>query len=109
MFIDVDKIVEKVKKDTDGRPIYFDHGEKSKPMIAGYNIFKETIRVDDIKSARPWEKNKIQRETLEGELTLLYLKGNKDKDTPAQMLILEDHGSFSERLGSKQVSNANGI
>ena len=109
MFIDVDKIVEKVKKDADGKPVYYDHDDRSKPIISGYNVFKETIRVDDIKSARPWEKNKIQRETLEGELTLLYLNGNSSKDTPAQMLILEDHRSFSERLGSKQVSNDNGI
>lgn len=104
MFIDVDKIAEVKAKDDQGKEITFEKNGRDYPIIEDYNIFKETIRIEDIKSARPWDKNKIQREKLDGAVTLLYLKGNPRKDTPAQMLILESHEEFSKRVNSIQTN-----
>lgn len=105
MFIEVQKLIEVFKTDHSGNkiPMVGRPGTKVKYMTKGYEVKEETIRLDEIKSCRPWEKNPQQEQMIDDELTLIYLKGDSKKETTAQMLIKESHKDFSTRLGSTKI------
>ena len=111
-FIDVMKITNKKKRTSDNTTVINPH--EGKPVMdQEYSVKKETIRIDEIKSARPWNKDVNQEISFEGGLTKIYLKGDgrqnsKDsKSTNPEMLIEESHESFSKRKKSIQLESGN--
>jgi hypothetical protein len=99
MFITVDKIVPEIAKDRTGEKVIDKNG---RPVVASYDSSKELIRLDEIKSARSWHKDAIQSKHFEGDLTMVYLYGDKKVSRePAKMIINESLESFSKRSGSK--------
>lgn len=67
---------------------------------------KESIRLDEIKSCRPWHKSIEEECSHESELTMLYLIGDKTKE-PAQMKIAESYESFTRRAGVIKIEDGN--
>ena len=61
------------------------------------NVVRETIRVDEIKSFRKWNKNVDEEKHIDGDVTIVYLIGDKTKK-PAEMKINESYDSFNARL-----------
>lgn len=102
MLIEVQKLVAVEKKDSNGALVF--EPQTKKPLIESYNCFRETINEDEIKSARPWQKNAQQALKVDGDITILYLKGDTKKSAPAQMLINENHDDFSKRVKSIQLN-----
>jgi len=101
-FIDVKKIIEVSEKDEKGNKILNPHKD-GKFLAKGYKTEIETIRTSEIKSSRKWDKNSHQGRFIEGEMTVIYLKGDSSRSTTAQILINESHSSFSQRLKSTPV------
>lgn len=98
MFIKVDKIVSEVAKDKMGETV-LDGNER--PIIAGYTSSTELIRADEIKSARAWHKDGIQKKHFTGDLTMVYLYGDRNKSRePARMIINESLESLCNRIGA---------
>lgn len=102
-FIDVKKIIEVYQKDELGNKIPNPH-KKGKFMSEGFKTVIETIRVDEVKASRKWDKNSFQQRFIEDDVTVVYLKGDSSRDSTAQMLINEEHSSFSKRLKSTPVA-----
>ena len=98
MFIKVDKIVPELAKDKSGEVIV---DGNQRPVVAAYESSKELIRLDEIKSARSWHKDNTQKKHFKGELTMVYLYGDrKASKEPARMIINESLESFCERAGA---------
>jgi hypothetical protein len=95
-FIEINKVIEVHKKGNNG---VVSHPSTGKPILEGYKAVKESIEIDSIKSFRPWEKNSNQELYIDGDLTLIYLKGDPTKDSQAQILIQESYDSFNKRCG----------
>jgi hypothetical protein len=94
-FIEVRKLIEVPKKDAQGNNLV--NPISHKPIINNYNALKEMIEVASIKSARPWEKNSEQVALIDGDITLIYLKGGDANKPPIQILIAEPYDSFVSR------------
>ena len=103
MFIEVTKVVEKKKKAEDGSEVR-NPLEKGTPVQGGYDFFKETIRVDEIRSARHWDKSSDQEAYIETDLTIIYLKGDGKRESRPNMLLLEKYSDFSKRLQALEVN-----
>lgn len=97
--IDVKKVIEVHEKDERGRKVPHPSID-GKFVVKGYKTEVESIRTDEIKAAREWQKNSQQERLIDGDMTILYLKGDETKETTAQMLINESHESFSKRIKS---------
>lgn len=97
MFIEVNKIIEAYESN---RGIKVLDPRTGKPSVKGYTFKKETIRLDEIKSCRHWDKNEFQEGKLIGDVSLIYLVGDKSKESTAQMLVMESYESLSKRLKS---------
>lgn len=82
-------------------------------------VEREAVRIDDIKSFRPWHKGEKDKD-IEGEITLLILKndvnehqqdekeaGEAERHKPGkktrQVLISESHDSFMQRMRTKVI------
>ncbi len=105
-FIEVKKITTESKKDESGQVIR--EPGTQKPIPGGFKVVSEIIRIDEIKSIRTWNKSAKQNESIEGELTLLYMFGNKEKKEGekfkhAEILIQESYTEFGKRLGANMV------
>lgn len=101
MFIVVEKMAAVEVKDKDGN-VVFNPSDK-KPMIDHWKTSTEMIRIDEIKSSRPWFPSKQQSKDVKGEMTILYLYGKKE-GFPVKMIISESHSMFAERVDAKQLS-----
>lgn len=95
-FIEINKVIEIHKKGDNGVVTIPTNG---KPIVENYKSVKESIEIDSIKSFRPWEKNSTQNLFIEGDLTLIYLKGDPSREGQAQILINESYDSFNKRCG----------
>ena len=102
MFIMIAKIITEYKKDALNNPVKDPtSGEK---IPDGFKISNETIRLDEIKSARPWHKSPHQEKYIKGDVCAIYMldidrskeKGAKVK--PSEIHINESHESFSKRM-----------
>jgi hypothetical protein len=102
MHIEVNKISVITKKTEDGTRVK-NPLDKS-PVKTETKIVKETIRIDEIKSARDWHKSVEEECSVEGSITMIYLMGDKTREA-ASMKINEDYDSFADRLN---VIRANG-
>jgi len=102
MFIEIDKIITEYEKDDSGRTVKNPVTEN--PIFKGFKVARETIRLDEIKSARPWHKSDIQEKHITGEVCALYMLDidrNKErgaKNKPSEIHIAESHESFSKRM-----------
>lgn len=96
-FIEISKVIEVHEKGSNG---VVSHPPTGKPIVKGYKLVKESIEIDSIKSFRPWDKNSNQELYIEGELTLIYLKGDPARENQAQILIQESYDSFNKRSGA---------
>jgi len=102
MFIDVKKVSSEKKRADDGSRVKNPQTREAVQDIK-YKVQTETIRVDEIRSVRPWNKDMNQEAQFDGKLTQIYFKGNGSKEKPPTMLISESHEDFSKRLDSVQV------
>lgn len=95
MHIEVSKVSVTTKRTADGSKV---RNPMDKANVrTETKIVKETIRIDEIKSARAWHKSFDEEAEIEGEVTMVYLTGDKSKE-PAQMKINESYDSFTTRL-----------
>jgi hypothetical protein len=69
------------------------------------NILKdETIRIEDIKSFRPWFKNEQEKKEIKGEITMLVMKDSSvdiDSDSERKvntLLVNEAYNDFLIRM-----------
>lgn len=97
MFIVIDKISQKYKEDHDGNKIK--HPTSGDYLADGYKIVSETIRIDQIKSAREFhDPKRFANNGVEGDVTVLYMIGKKtDKKDPV-INISENIDSFNKRI-----------
>lgn len=97
MFIEVLKVSSEKKKATDGSEVR-NPADRSVVHDDRLVTHKELIRVDEIRSARAWEKNANQEAYIEGPMIKLYLHGDVSKKTRPEMLIAESLESFRDRI-----------
>lgn len=67
------------------------------------NILKdETIRIEDIKSFRPWFKNEQEKKEIKGEITMLVMKDSSvEPDSERKvntLLVNEAYNDFLIRM-----------
>ena len=102
MFIVVNKIISKYQKDEDGNIVK--HPDSEKPLMDGVKIVEETIRIDEIKSVRPWNKAGMYSGHVPGSVTSLYMldrsSGRNERFKPAEIHIAEDYKDFNKRIGA---------
>ena len=94
--------------DKDGKPWVRDPNSKKVkdpktdkwtfPPTEKLDVVEEAIRIDEIKSARPYFKSKLHKEWLIGDVTLLYLKADETKK-PFEVQINENFNVFCKRVG----------
>jgi len=108
MFIDIDKIITEYEKDKEGHVIK--DPTTGNPIFKGFKIARETIRLDEIKSARSWHKSNAQEKSIDGDVCALYMLDidrNKDrvgiKTKPSEIHIAESHESFSKRMNTIKI------
>jgi hypothetical protein len=106
MFIDVLKLNLIEDKDGQGNPI--ENPKNDKKIYSKVKTYRETIRIDEIKSAKTWYPSPEHKALLKKELTMIYLFGNSKSDKPANMIIDEPLDSFSKRLSSIQLNDNDG-
>jgi hypothetical protein len=70
-----------------------------------YRFDSETIRVDEIKSWRRWNKDSNQEALIDGDVTKLYMKGTDRKETNPEILILESYDSFNNRMKAIKLND----
>ena len=98
MFIEVDKIVTKYKKDNQNEiaknPI------SNKPIIDGMKVVRETIRLDEIKSAREYHDPKVYMSNgIKGSVTVVYMKGTQSRgERLPEIHINEDIKDWNKRI-----------
>ncbi len=103
MFVTITKIITEYEKEGDGRTNKKDP-RTEKPIPAGFKLAEETIRLDEIKSARDWHKSPLQEKEVKGDVTAVYMldadraKGVRNK--PAEIHIAENFKDFSARIGA---------
>lgn len=106
MFIEVLKISQKKKKTTDGSDVRNPLGKGERLTdTSNFRIDSETIRVDEIKSIRRYHKDMDMEAYIEGNVTLIYLKGDGRRENNPEMLINEDYDSFTQRLNVVKVEH----
>ena len=91
------------KKSKDGTKVINPH-EKSVVKEKEIKILDEVININEIKSFRPWNKTHEEELSVDSDMTIIYLYGNREKDTPPQMLIAESFSSFKERLNTIKLT-----
>jgi hypothetical protein len=96
MHIEVKKISVVTKRALDGSTVR-NPLNKGAEVKTETKVVLETIRIDEIKSARSWHKSFDEEAAIEGDVTMVYLIGDKSKE-PAQMKINESYDSFTGRL-----------
>lgn len=98
-FIDVKKISPKTATQKNGDKII--NPATGSPIIEDYHIHNETIRVDEIKAFRKWDKDDTQIRFIDGDVTVIYFKGDKsNRGGVPQMLIQESWENLSKRIKS---------
>lgn len=104
IFIEVHKIATKHKRDENGDQIKDPITQK--PINDGFEVHVESIRIDEIRSYRIWNKTKDQEVYIDGEITKLYLKGSDDsRKKKPEMLINESYDSFAGRLKTIRMNH----
>jgi hypothetical protein len=99
MFIEVKKISVVQKRAFDGSKVR-NPLDKSNPQVTEeIKIVRECIRVDEIKSFRPWNKSVEEEISIEGKVTMVYLIGDKTKKA-AELKVNESYDSFKVRLNA---------
>lgn len=109
MFIDIDKIITEYEKDKEGHIIK--DPTSNNPIFKGLKIARETIRLNEVRSARPWHKVGSHWDSIDKDVCVLYMfesgtnaersAGNKNKSP--EIHIAESHESFSKRAESIQI------
>ena len=114
--IEVNKVTTSYKtKTTTGGPVVNPH-DSQEIRDGETKVQVEVIRIDEIKSFRPWGKSQEQ-ELIEGDFTLIYFKEDplhiskdknkdpkkKDHKTMPTMLINENYRELAKRLGAIQL------
>lgn len=100
MFIEVAKITEVHKKAKDTTVINPVSSFQPKEI----KIVMETIRRDEIKSVRKWHKSGEEETKIEGDVTMVYLIGDKSRSS-AEMKINESYDSFTRRLAVVKIED----
>ncbi len=106
MFVEVKKITTGDKKSaSDGSKIVNPQsGQAVKEQDPKVQV--ECIRVDEIRSFRRWHMSADHEAFFHGqEMTKIYMKGDKSKDSKPEMLILESCNSFAQRLKTIRLAN----
>lgn len=100
-FIIVKKIIADKKRNSDGQTVR-NPIDNNKPVTEGEKTVIETIRIDEIRSCRPWQKSKyeIEQGSIKGDKTVIYMKGKDNDKSSPEIHIEENHLDFSLRLGS---------
>lgn len=104
MFIVVDKIITQYEKDSKGNTVK--NPMDQKPVAVGLKVVKETIRVDEIKAVRAWNKTSFQDKYIKTDIVSVYMLDidrNKDassKKRAAEIHIAESLESFNKRIGA---------
>lgn len=99
MFIEVNKVSVVQKKVVDGSKVVNPLIKNNYNTIEETKIVKESIRLDEIKSFRPWNKTVEEEKNIEGPMTMIYLIGDKTKKS-AEMKINESFDSFKKRTST---------
>lgn len=108
MFIEVKKIEMQFLSTADGSVVKNPVDKKkvhSKPKIV-----KETVRIDEIKSFRPYHKNDEDENLIDGPICLIYFKkensNQKDQDNKgnAVMKVNESYDSLNNRLSAIRLN-----
>lgn len=95
MLVEIRKIIQKVKK-VDGKPVI---DPISKEPVTTIGIVQELIKLEEIRSVRRWEKSHDEEMSIEGDVIILYITGNKDK--PAiEIKVNESFDTFKKRTGA---------
>jgi hypothetical protein len=85
MLVEINKICLKTKK-VAGKDVIDPHSMRKVQEIA---IERELIKIEEIRSARPWNKSAEEEMSIEGGITILYLTGNIQK--PAIEVRINEH------------------
>lgn len=99
MFIEIKKITSQVVKTDSGEVVK--HPGTNKPVSGPSKVVSECIEKAEIRSFRPWHKSAT--ETIKGDITLIYMKGNAKKSSEgkqAEIMIQENYLDFAKRLGT---------
>ena len=108
--IAIDKVYGIEEKDSSGNKITIPG--TGRPLISKWSSHEETVRLDEIKSARVWKKSRTQETSFDGGLTILYMMGadQKDQDPDSRksrvpsIIINETLESFNARAGVIKLS-----
>jgi hypothetical protein len=103
--IAIDKVYGIEDRDASGNKILVPG--TSRPLISKWGSHEETVRLDEIKSARVWKKSRSQEASFDGGLTILYMMGaeSKEQDLDSKksrvpsIIINETLESFNARAG----------
>lgn len=94
MFIEVNKVSVVQKRAIDGSKVKNPLSKDG--IVEEIKVVKESIRLDEIKAFRAWNKSVEEEKQVEGPMTMLYLIGDKTKKS-AEMKINESYDSFTKR------------
>lgn len=98
MLIVVNKIITKYKTDKQGNLIL--DPIKSKPIPSGIKTEREAIRIDGIKSIRPWHKSKSEEDFVKGDICAVYMFSLNKNIKNSEIHINENFEEFNKRAGS---------
>lgn len=94
MLIEVNKVTVIKRRSSDGSIV---RNPMSRELVTEeLKVVNECIRLDEIKSVRTWNKSVEEEKSIKGDMTMIYLIGDKSKPA-AQMKINEPYDSFKER------------
>lgn len=103
MFIVINKIVTKYKKDNEDK--LTKHPVSLKPLLEGMKVVQETIRIDEIKSAREYHNpTKYNDNGIEGPVTVIYLKGDGVRSKLPEIHINESIKSWNKRISAVELN-----
>lgn len=103
MFIVIKKIATKYKKDNQGNKIKHPTAEGFIPD--GYKVVRETIRIDQIRSAREYHNPKMYKDNgVEGDVSVIYMIGKKMEKKDPTININENIDSFNKRIKAVETN-----
>lgn len=98
MHIEVKKITRELKKDRSGSIITIPDTNKGK--LGNIKVEREIIRLDQIRSARIWNKNEEEIELLESPITVIYMISSKEDKKAPEIHVAESFESLINRIGA---------
>ena len=106
MRIIINKIVRDHEKDPATGKLIIDPTTKKK-IEKGWKQVTEGIELESVKTFRPWHRSKNVKDQytgyIDGDVTVLYMKGGKIDRKPPEIHVAENFKSWTKRCGAIDV------